>query len=70
MLRSFFFFDLLIVTRCNFREFKVSVFEIYSDRGKGEKISDLSPDGGDLSMQQATIKGLQEVDDFSFLICH
>ncbi|KAJ6973971.1 kinesin-like protein KIN-6 isoform X4 [Populus alba x Populus x berolinensis] len=24
------------------REFKVSVFEIYSDRGKGEKISDLS----------------------------
>ncbi|KAG6751979.1 hypothetical protein POTOM_044194 [Populus tomentosa] len=43
------------------REFKVSVFEIYSDRGKGEKISDLSPDGGDLSMQQATIKGLQEV---------
>jgi hypothetical protein len=69
MLRSFFFY-LLIVTRCNFREFKVSVFEIYSDRGKGEKISDLSPDGGDLSMQQATIKGLQEVDDFSFLICH
>ncbi|KAJ6693873.1 hypothetical protein OIU85_004641 [Salix viminalis] len=43
------------------REFKVSVFEIYSDRGKGERISDLSPDGGDLSMQQATIKGLQEV---------
>ncbi|KAG5232900.1 kinesin heavy chain [Salix suchowensis] len=43
------------------REFKVSVFEIYSDRGKGERISDLSPDGGDLSMQQATVKGLQEV---------
>ncbi|CAK7341665.1 unnamed protein product [Dovyalis caffra] len=43
------------------RAFKISVFEIYSDRGKAERISDLSPDGGDLSMQQATIKGLQEV---------
>lgn len=60
----------LFTTWCDFREFKVSVFEIYSDRGKGERISDLSPDGGDLSMQQATIKGLQEVDDFSFFICH
>lgn len=37
------------------------MFEIYSERGKGEKIMDLSQDGGDLYMQQSNIKGLQEV---------
>ncbi|XP_024966710.1 kinesin-like protein KIN-6 [Cynara cardunculus var. scolymus] len=40
--------------------FYLSMFEIYSERGKGEKIMDLSQDGGDLYMQQSNIKGLQE----------
>ncbi|XP_038982265.1 kinesin-like protein KIN-6 isoform X2 [Phoenix dactylifera] len=39
----------------------LSMFEIYSERGKGERILDLSPNGIDLSLQQSTIKGLQEV---------
>ncbi|KAK3231852.1 hypothetical protein Dsin_003733 [Dipteronia sinensis] len=43
------------------RSFYLSIFEIYSERGKGERMLDLSPDGGDLFMQQSTIKGLQEV---------
>ncbi|KAI9200348.1 hypothetical protein LWI28_006395 [Acer negundo] len=43
------------------RSFYLSIFKIYSERGKGERLSDLSPDGGDLFMQHATIKGLQEV---------
>ncbi|XP_071695265.1 kinesin-like protein KIN-6 [Rutidosis leptorrhynchoides] len=43
------------------RTFYLSMFEIYSERGKGEKIMDLSHDGGDLVMQQSNIKGLQEV---------
>ncbi|XP_026456266.1 kinesin-like protein KIN-6 isoform X3 [Papaver somniferum] len=34
----------------------ISIFEIYSERGKGEKIVDLSLDGTDLSSQQSTIK--------------
>ncbi|KAJ9542378.1 hypothetical protein OSB04_028884 [Centaurea solstitialis] len=42
------------------RTFYLSMFEIYSERGKGEKIMDLSHEGGDLYMQQSTIKGLQE----------
>ncbi|XP_031283161.1 kinesin-like protein KIN-6 [Pistacia vera] len=41
--------------------FYLSIFEIYSERGKGEKMLDLSPDGTDLSMQQSSIKGLKEV---------
>ncbi|XP_044474796.1 kinesin-like protein KIN-6 isoform X3 [Mangifera indica] len=41
--------------------FYLSMFEIYSERGKGEKMLDLSPDGTDLNMQQSSIKGLQEV---------
>ncbi|KAK9269938.1 hypothetical protein L1049_025511 [Liquidambar formosana] len=43
------------------RSFYISMFEIYSERGKGERVLDLSPNGGDLFMQQSTIKGLQEV---------
>ncbi|KAK4859692.1 hypothetical protein QYF36_010078 [Acer negundo] len=43
------------------RSFYLSIFEIYSERGKGERMLDLSPDGGDLFMQQSTIRGLQEV---------
>ncbi|KAL5845317.1 hypothetical protein ACOSQ4_011275 [Xanthoceras sorbifolium] len=43
------------------RSFYLSIFEIYSERGKGERMLDLSPDGGDLCMQQSIIKGLQEV---------
>lgn len=45
-----------------YRSFSMSIFEISSERGKVERISDLSPDGADLSMQQSTVKGLQEVD--------
>ena len=37
------------------------MFEICSERGKAERILDLSPDVGDLSMQQSITKGLQEV---------
>ena len=44
------------------RSFYISIFEIYSERGKGERILDLSPGGADLFMQQSSIKGLQEVD--------
>lgn len=40
------------------------MFEIYSERGKGEKMLDLSPDGTDLNMQQSSIKGLQEVGKY------
>ncbi|ONK72631.1 uncharacterized protein A4U43_C04F21410 [Asparagus officinalis] len=43
------------------RSYYLSMFEIYSERGKGERIFDLSPDGGDLSFQQSAIKGLQEI---------
>ncbi|KAJ7966883.1 Kinesin-like protein [Quillaja saponaria] len=44
-----------------FRSFNISVFEIYSERGKGEKLIDLSPDGVDVTMHQSTKKGLREV---------
>ncbi|KAK6938972.1 Kinesin motor domain, partial [Dillenia turbinata] len=43
------------------RMFYLSMFEIYSERGKGEKLYDLSQEGGDLFMQKSTIKGLKEV---------
>ncbi|XP_034677569.1 kinesin-like protein KIN-6 isoform X4 [Vitis riparia] len=43
------------------RSFYISIFEIYSERGKGERMLDLSPGGADLFMQQSSIKGLQEV---------
>ena len=43
------------------RSFYISIFEIYTERGKTEKLFDLLPGGGELSMQQSTIKGLQEV---------
>ncbi|KAI6687653.1 hypothetical protein NL676_024481 [Syzygium grande] len=42
------------------RSFLLSMFEICSERGKGEKAFDLS-NGFELSMQQWTLKGLQEV---------
>ncbi|PON73385.1 Kinesin-like protein [Parasponia andersonii] len=42
------------------RSFSISIFEIQSER-KGEKLFDLSPGGAELSMQNSTIKGLQEV---------
>ncbi|XP_022769193.1 kinesin-like protein KIN-6 isoform X3 [Durio zibethinus] len=41
--------------------FYLSIFEICTERGKSERISDLTSDGPDLSMQQSAIKGLQEV---------
>lgn len=44
------------------RSFFISIFEISSERGKGERLFDLSPNGGDLSMQQSTLRGLQEVE--------
>ncbi|XP_068314130.1 kinesin-like protein KIN-6 [Pyrus communis] len=43
------------------RLFFISIFEISSERGKGERLFDLSPNGGDLSMQQSTLRGLQEI---------
>ncbi|XP_020083728.1 kinesin-like protein KIN-6 isoform X2 [Ananas comosus] len=43
------------------RTYYISMFEIYSERGKGERILDLCPDGVDLSIHQLTIKGLREV---------
>ncbi|KAK7351760.1 hypothetical protein VNO77_11439 [Canavalia gladiata] len=43
------------------RSFYISIFEIYSERGKTEKLFDLLPDGGELSMHQSTVKGLKEV---------
>ncbi|XP_021668069.2 kinesin-like protein KIN-6 isoform X2 [Hevea brasiliensis] len=43
------------------RSFYISIFEIYSEGGKAERMLDLSPGGADLTMQQSTVKGLQEV---------
>ncbi|XP_059636412.1 kinesin-like protein KIN-6 [Cornus florida] len=43
------------------RSFYLSMFEIYSEGGKAERMVDLSQDGGDLCLQQSMIKGLQEV---------
>lgn len=43
------------------RSYYLSMFEIYSERGKGERIFDLLPDGADLHLQQSVLKGLQEV---------
>ncbi|EOY15062.1 hypothetical protein QUC31_000351 [Theobroma cacao] len=43
------------------RRFYLSIFEICAERGKAERICDLTSDGQDLSMQQSAIKGLQEV---------
>ncbi|XVE56180.1 hypothetical protein DITRI_Ditri03aG0217100 [Diplodiscus trichospermus] len=42
-------------------QFYLSIFEICAERGKTERICDLTSDGPDLSMQQSVIKGLQEV---------
>ncbi|XP_043710052.1 kinesin-like protein KIN-6 [Telopea speciosissima] len=42
------------------RSYTISVFEIYSERGKGEKIFDLTSDRADLCLQQSAIKGLRE----------
>ncbi|ESQ34793.1 hypothetical protein EUTSA_v10006798mg [Eutrema salsugineum] len=44
------------------RPFYLSIFEICSERGKGEKAYDLLGDGSsELSVQQSTIRGLREV---------
>lgn len=43
------------------RSFYLSIFEIYSEKGKGERLSDLSPDGSDIYMQQSAVKGLKEI---------
>ncbi|CDY57598.1 BnaAnng14730D [Brassica napus] len=44
------------------RAFYLSIFEICSERGKGEKAYDLLGDGSsELSVQQSTIRGLKEV---------
>ncbi|KAK7310974.1 hypothetical protein RJT34_08799 [Clitoria ternatea] len=47
------------------RSFNISIFEIYTERGKAEKLFDLLPDGGELSMQQSTVRGLKEVPIFN-----
>ncbi|KAJ8439819.1 hypothetical protein Cgig2_029079 [Carnegiea gigantea] len=43
------------------RSFYLSLFEILSERGKGEKLSDLSKNGADIYMQQSAVRGLKEV---------
>ncbi|KAM5565155.1 kinesin-like protein KIN-6 [Rosa sericea] len=43
------------------RSFFISVFEISTERGKTEKWIDLSPNGGEITMQQSNLKGLQEI---------
>ncbi|XP_058785455.1 kinesin-like protein KIN-6 [Vicia villosa] len=43
------------------RSYYIAIFEIYTERGKSEKLFDLLPDGSELSMQQSTIKGQKEV---------
>ncbi|KAJ0969936.1 hypothetical protein J5N97_022813 [Dioscorea zingiberensis] len=47
------------------RSYYLSMFEICSERGRGERILDLSPDGVELSLQQSGVKGLQEVMVFN-----
>ncbi|CAK9148301.1 unnamed protein product [Ilex paraguariensis] len=42
------------------RTFYLSMFEIYSEKGKSERMLDLSQEGGDLFMQNSTIRGLHE----------
>ncbi|XP_009766521.1 uncharacterized protein LOC107769072 isoform X4 [Nicotiana tabacum] len=42
------------------RIFYLSMFEISSEKGKSEKIFDLSQDGADLCIQQSSIKGVRE----------
>lgn len=44
------------------RSLYLSIFEIRTEGGKGEKLYDLSPEGAELTLHQSTIKGLQEVD--------
>lgn len=47
----------------------MSIFEICSERGKGEKAYDLlGGESSELSVQQSTIRGLKEVSDF-FCAC-
>ncbi|CAL9157038.1 unnamed protein product [Musa hybrid cultivar] len=43
------------------RSYYLSMFEIHSERGKGERILDLSHDGVELSFQHSTVIGLKEV---------
>ncbi|XP_024930248.1 kinesin-like protein KIN-6 isoform X2 [Ziziphus jujuba] len=43
------------------RSLYLSIFEIRTEGGKGEKLYDLSPEGAELTLHQSTIKGLQEV---------
>ncbi|EOA39646.1 hypothetical protein CARUB_v10008283mg [Capsella rubella] len=46
----------------SFRSFNLSIFEICSERGKGEKAYDLlGGESSELSVQQSTIRGLKEV---------
>ncbi|CAM8912513.1 unnamed protein product [Rhodiola kirilowii] len=42
------------------RSFYLTIFEISSERSKGEKILDLLTDGTEVGIYQSTIKGLQE----------
>ncbi|KAF9618423.1 hypothetical protein IFM89_001146 [Coptis chinensis] len=54
------------IFHCTPCSYYISMFEIYSEGGKGEKILDLSSsDGQDLVLQQSNVKGLQEVMVFS-----
>ncbi|CAM8919052.1 unnamed protein product [Rhodiola kirilowii] len=43
------------------RSFYITIFEISSERGKGERILDLLTDGAEVSIYQSTIKGLKKM---------
>lgn len=43
------------------RAFYLSIFEISSEKGKGERMIDLLHDRGDVCMQHSVLKGLKEV---------
>ncbi|KAL6212781.1 hypothetical protein ACLB2K_017998 [Fragaria x ananassa] len=43
------------------RSFFISMFEISTEKGKAERWIDLSPNGGEITMQQSNLKGLQEI---------
>lgn len=48
-------------TEASRRSFHISIFEIYSERGKAEKMFDLLRDGCEVTLHQSNVKGLQEV---------
>lgn len=43
------------------RSYFISMFEIYSDKGRSEKPIDLLSSGDDLQIQESTLKGHRKV---------